>query len=278
MQPTTLRTMAPTDVEPIAIAFERQGWGDRRSMLNWVTRYRYARPLVAVADDTIVGTGIACINGPVGWIGTIWTHPDRRRRGIGMALTEAVVRAAEAAGCRTLVLTATEAGRPMYERIGFEVQSGYRILEAPGTGIGADDPRGRPFRAEDLGAMARLASQATGEDREHLLTSFASPETARCWDDRDGRLAGFAVAAPWGSVHAIAPILDDGLAILRDRRSRRPPDHRVRTGLLIENEAGLERLLSDGWTDAWQAPRLVRGDPLAWEPRSIWGQFSFAIG
>lgn len=278
MQPTTLRAMAPTDVEPIAVAFERQGWGDRRSMLGWVTRYRYARPFVAVADAAVVGTGIACINGPVGWIGTIWTHPDYRRRGIGMALTEAAVDAAEAARCRSLVLVATEAGRPMYERIGFEVRSGYRILEAAGTGTGPTDPRSRPYRAGDLGAMTALASQATGEDRRHLVAAFASPKTARCWDGPDDGLAGFAVAAPWGSVHAVAPMLEDGLAILRDRRARRQPDHRVRTGLLVENEVGLERLLSDGWTDAWQAPRLVRGDPIAWDPRSIWGQFSFAIG
>jgi hypothetical protein len=48
--------------------------------------------------------------------------------------------------------------------------------------------------------------------------------------------------------------------------------------LLQENVAGLERLLSVGWTESWSAPRLIRGEPLDWDPTAIWGQFNFAIG
>jgi hypothetical protein len=52
----------------------------------------------------------------------------------------------------------------------------------------------------------------------------------------------------------------------------------VRAGLLAQNEAGIEQLLSTGWTDAWRAPRLVRGDPMTWHPEAIWGQFNHAVG
>ena len=55
-------------------------------------------------------------------------------------------------------------------------------------------------------------------------------------------------------------------------------EHKVRAGLVAENEAGLERLLATGWTESWQAPRLVRGDPLRWQPEAIWGQFNHALG
>jgi hypothetical protein len=48
--------------------------------------------------------------------------------------------------------------------------------------------------------------------------------------------------------------------------------------LLAENEAGLERLAATGWTEAWRAPRLIRGDPLTWQPSAIWGQFNHALG
>ncbi len=278
MRGFTIRTMEPADAQPIAEAFARQGWGDRRNMLDWVIGHPLARPYVAVADGAIVGTGIACVNGSVGWIGTIWTEPGWRRRGIGLALTRMTIEAAEQAGCRSLVLVATEAGRPLYERLGFKVETSYRILEAPGSATWAIDPRIRPFRPTDLEGMRALAQTATGEDRLHLLAAFASPETGRCLERPDGSLAGFAVAAPWGSVHAIAPELEDGLAILRDRRARRLPEQSVRAGLVVENRAGLDRLLADGWTDAWQAPRMVRGEPIVWEPGAIWGQFSFAIG
>ena len=80
------------------------------------------------------------MNGPVGWIGTIWVAPAARRTGLGRALTEATIEAAESAGCRTLVLVATAEGRPLYERLGFRVATEYRILEA--SGLGGDAGRG----------------------------------------------------------------------------------------------------------------------------------------
>ena len=107
-------------------------------------------PFVAEADGEVVGTGVLSVNGSVGWIGTIWVEPAWRRRGVGMALTQATIDTAESAGCRTLLLVATEAGRPLYEKIGFEVQTWYRILEAPGLGDEPIDPRIRPFEAADL--------------------------------------------------------------------------------------------------------------------------------
>ena len=52
---------------------------------------------------------------------------------------------------------------------------------------------------------------------------------------------------------------DDALAILRARRLAAGPDRRVRAGILLENEAGAAALAADGWTEAWRAPRLIRG-------------------
>jgi predicted N-acetyltransferase YhbS len=273
-----IRPMTPADVEPVAIAFVRADWGDRRLNLDFVTRHAETQPFVAEADGEIVGTGVLSVNGSVGWIGTIFVEPAWRRRGVGMALTQATIDAAEEAGCRTLLLVATDAGRPLYEKIGFEVQTWYRILEAPGLGDAAIDPRIRPFAAGDLAPMARLSAAATGEDRTHLLKAFASPETASCLVRDDGTLGGFVVRAPWGGGSTIAPHLEDAEAILHARRVGRGPEQRIRAGLVAENAAGLERLLATGWTDSWGAPRLIRGEPLRWQPEAIWGQFNHALG
>src|SRR5580765_757154 len=175
-----IRQMTPADVEPVVAAFIRADWGDRRSYLDFATRHPETDPFVAEVDGEVVGTGVLSVNGSVGWIGTIWVEPTWRRRGIGMALTQVTIDTAESAGCRTLLLVATEAGRPLYEKIGFEVQTWYRILEAPGLGDEAVDPRIRRFEAANLADMARLSATATGEDRTHLLEAFASPDTASC--------------------------------------------------------------------------------------------------
>ena len=273
-----IRRMTPADVDPIVAAFIRENWGDRRLNLDFVTRHPETHPFVAEADGQIVGTGVVSVNGSVGWIGTIWVEPAWRRRGVGMALTNATIDAAESAGCRTLLLVATEAGRLLYEKIGFEVQTWYRMLEAPGLGDEPIDPRIRPFEAADLPAMAELSTVATGEDREHLLAAFGSPETGLCLIRDDGTLGGFVVRAPWGGGSTIAPRIEDAEAILHARRIGRGTADKVRAGLLAENEAGLQRLLATGWTESWSAPRLIRGDPLRWQPDAIWGQFNHALG
>lgn len=52
-------------------------------------------------------------------IDEIATVPDRRRRGIGTAVTHAALRDARSSGYRTAVLVASEAGAPVYRRLGF---------------------------------------------------------------------------------------------------------------------------------------------------------------
>jgi hypothetical protein len=195
-----------------------------------------------------------------------------------MALTEATIDAAETAGCRTLVLVATDAGLPMYQRIGFEIQTEYRILEAPGIGGGAPDPRIRAFRRDDMDTLAAMDRVATGEDRRHLLRAFARPDTARCVIRADGSIGGFVIRAPWGGGATIAPDPMDAATILRARRVAAGPEKRVRAGLLAENVEGIRMLLADGWTEAWEGPRLIRGEPLDWRPEAIWGQFNHAMG
>jgi predicted N-acetyltransferase YhbS len=278
MQLPVIRTMTPVDAGPAADAIERSGWGARHVKMAFVARHRQCRPFVAEADGAIVGSGVTTVNWPVGWIGTIWVDPAWRGRGLGKALTQVTIDAAEDAGCRTLVLVATDAGRPLYERFGFEVQTQYRILEALGLAENDDEPRVRPYRASDLAVMTELDAAATGEDRAHLLEAFAAPDTTRCLARGDGSLGGFVLRPPWGGGATIAPDPDDAMAILHARRVASGPAKRVRAGLLATNVAGIERLLAAGWVDVWRAPRMIRGEMPAWQPNAIWGQFDHAVG
>jgi predicted N-acetyltransferase YhbS len=274
--------MTAADIEPAAAAVLADDWGDRRAWFEFAVGHPQCLAFVAEDDDgAVVGTGIVTINGPVAWIGTIWVAPSARGRGLGRALTEAPIEAAEATGCRTLVLVATEAGRRLYERLGFTVQTWYRTMEAPGLAMAPadqDEAVVRAFRPDDLEAMAGLDREATGEDRRHLLAIFATPDTARVVTGGPDEARGFVIRAPWGGGATITPSVADALTLLRARRVAAGPERRVRAGLLVENEAGAAALVAEGWTEAWRAPRLVRGDPLEWHPEHIWGQFNHALG
>ncbi len=269
--------MLSRDVEPAAEVVLRGEWGDRRAFFGFAAAHAACRPIVAERDGEIVGTAIGTVNGRVGWIGSVFVAEVARGAGVGGSLTDRVIDDLEGAGCRTLVLVATDAGRPMYERRGFAVETRYRTVEA--EGIATAPPRTlRAFRPTDLESMARLDRLATGEDRAHLLRAFADPASARCLVGAAGDLRGFVVRAPWGGGATIAPHLDDAVDILAARRAATGPGRRVRAGVLEGNGAGLRRLLDDGWRDAWDAPRMQRGEPLDWQPEGIWGQFNHALG
>lgn len=126
--------------------------------------------------------------------------------------------------------------------------------------------------------MEALDAAATGDHRAHLLRAFAGPDTSRVLEHDDGSLGGFVVRASWGGGATIAPRLDDAAAILHARRLASDSGGRVRAGALADNEAGLEHLGATGWTEAWRAPRLIRGDGLRRQPEALWGQFTFALG
>jgi GNAT superfamily N-acetyltransferase len=285
-----IRAMTAADVAPATAMILAAGWGDRRLWFEFATGVPECHPVVAIADGEIVGTGVGAAHGAVGWIGAIVVTPARRGRGLGRALTAAVIDELERVGCRSLVLVASTEGRRLYERMGFAVQTHYRILEAPGienesgratvgdsarrrVGLGV-----RPFERADLTAMCTLDAEATGEDRAHVLRRFASPDSCRVLPDPNGGLQAFVVRAPWGGGATIARHRDAAMAILRARRLAAGSDWRVRVGLIEENAEGLAAVLDAGFSPIWSAPRLVRGAPFEWHPDWIWGQFNHAMG
>lgn len=77
------------------------------------------RYYLARADGAPVATALWYPDGDVAVIDEVATIPAMRRRGIGTAVTYAALHDARAAGQRTGVLVASDAGAPVYRRLGF---------------------------------------------------------------------------------------------------------------------------------------------------------------
>ena len=270
--------MTPADVAAATELILGNDWGVRREWLEFAATQPACTPIVAEADGQIVATGVGTANGPVGWIGTIFIAPDRRGRGLGRAITQAIIDRLESAGCRSLALVATTEGRQLYERMGFEVHSRYHILQAIGLSPGGGTDGVRAFDGNDLPAIERLDRAGTGEDRSHAIRRFASADTTRVATGDDGEVEGYVLRAPWGGGATIARTTEAALRILTARRRAAGPEGRVRLGLLDENADGLARLMDVGLRLTWSAPRMLRGEPLVWRPGWIWGQFNHAMG
>lgn len=294
MPAPVLRPLLPADVDRATEMVLGFGWGVRREWLAFAATHDRCVPLVAEADGDIVATGVGTASGPAGWVGSIFVTPDHRGGGLGRAITQAIIDRLESLGCRTLVLVATSEGRRLYERMGFEVQTQYRILQAvglpPTDAVEPDDAAVRAYEASDLDAIVALDRAGTGEDRAHAIARLADPEATRVAPrggdgthgggegGTRGGVDGFVIRAPWGGGATVARTPEAALHIVTARRRAAGPDGRVRVGLADENAEGLARLSEVGFRLMWSAPRMIRGEPLSWRPEWIWGQFNHAMG
>lgn len=274
-----IRAMTPADVEATNAMYLAGGWGERREMFHWVLANPATHVLVGIVDGAVVATGMATINGPVGWIGSIFVDREKRGRGYGRALTEAVCELIDQAGCRTQILIASEYGKPLYDHMGFRVEEQYQILEAATLSVAPNPPAGRtlrPMRPDDLERVYALDRRATAEDRSALIGSLLHAG----WVLESGdELRGFRVSIHADSGALIALDLADAACLLDQRRfEARGRAETVRAAVPFSHEAGrlgLERL---GWRPAFRTPRMLRGPAIDWDPTLIWGVLSFGFG
>ncbi|WP_250030183.1 GNAT family N-acetyltransferase [Paractinoplanes maris] len=102
----------------VSLATERErGFG--HSLLRLAARQ---------ADGRIVGTAEAWFSHGLVTLYFVGTHPDHRHRGIGAALTQAVLRHAAVRGIGTAALTSTAVAVPVYKRLGFHEVSSYQLF------------------------------------------------------------------------------------------------------------------------------------------------------
>jgi GNAT superfamily N-acetyltransferase len=76
--------------------------------------------VTARLDGRPVGSGTVFFDGTTGGLYNIATVPDARGQGVGRAITATLANVARERGCAQTVLHASEAGRPLYERLGYE--------------------------------------------------------------------------------------------------------------------------------------------------------------
>ena len=237
-----IRPMTAADPEPAADLLRRGDFGDRLGFFQWAIGRPTIRAFVAEEDGRIIGTGVASVHGPAGWVGVIYVDPAFRGGGLGRRITRTVIDHLEANGVRSIVLIASPMGRPVYEREGFRVLDTQVRFTVDGLSP-ADtppDPRLRPFAPRDLEAVLELDRLVTGEDRDAVLRELVEPVSTTVALGQDGDVRGYLVRAPWRGGAVIAPDPDDALRLLepaapldwrqRQGRGRRPRQQRGGAG------------------------------------------------
>jgi GNAT superfamily N-acetyltransferase len=272
----TIRTLGAADLDGALAANDAVGWWERRVLFDFYGARDDSALFVADAGGEIAGTAGATIfpgSPPTGWVHGIIVRPEHQRAGLGARLTEASVGWLRARSAGAVMLLATDAGRPVYERLGFTAGERYGSFAWPPA---APDPAAthEPMRPSHLRGVLALDREATGEDRSGFIMSLAPSG----WVAARGReIAGFHLACPWGGGPTIARDVAGGLTLLRLAASvtRRPSRG---SGLPVANAAAVRYLAGLGITAEHYVTRMWLGTPPKWRAEMIFGVFNFGVG
>jgi GNAT superfamily N-acetyltransferase len=117
----------------------------------------------------VATTTLFCYGRRLAWVGMVLTNPAYRRRGLARKLLTCCLEQADRMGIETTKLDATDQGRPLYEKFGFQTEQEVQRWSRPGEGT-------MPHATGD-GAIAdawRAADAlAFGADRSMLLSRLA---------------------------------------------------------------------------------------------------------
>jgi GNAT superfamily N-acetyltransferase len=124
-------------------------------------------------DGTLTATTTAvCFGRELAWIGMVLTHPDHRGRGLARALMEHALQYLSGRAA-WIKLDATDMGRPLYQKLGFEDECAIERWFRPGDAPAVSKP-GSPAKLPGL--LEELDRKAFGADRSELLAVLSRIE------------------------------------------------------------------------------------------------------
>jgi GNAT superfamily N-acetyltransferase len=275
-----VRSIAHTDAELRRVDELLMLAYDAPSRRRELELYLSAQPdgwFVIEEDSEIVAAAGAIDYDGFCWIGLVATHPAVQGRGLATRLSKHMLEWATSHGCGTVALDASDAGRPVYERLGFQALGPtVELVRDPGrrphARTGAD-----PLGPGDLDEILELDRASFGGDRSTLLRALAHDyrDSTFVTRDRRGRLTGYLVARE----HLIGPgCARDMASAKRLVHSTRDDDHEQR--LLVPLESGfLDALLELGLVERRRLTHMRLGDlEIPGARRQLIAQLSFAAG
>lgn len=98
-----------------------EGWPDIVPEFEFYIRKGFCHPLKAIDKGSIVGAGASILFSRTAWLAHIIVRKEHRKRGIGYKITQKLLNDQRVRSTGTVLLIATEPGRPVYEKAGFQL-------------------------------------------------------------------------------------------------------------------------------------------------------------
>lgn len=209
--PEPIAPLREADISDAMRLSAQAGWNQieadwRRLLVLWPEN------CLAIRDaGHVIATGsLATFDSTLGWIGMILVDESHRKRGLGGAMMDFLLRQADRIGLARVGLDATELGRLVYSRRGFAEHS--LINRWSGSTKGAKSRSTRRVRSEDWSPIVEMDRSAFGHDRTALLRHLACETGAFVRVIETGNnIIGFGMSRRGRTAGHIGPIVADHL-------------------------------------------------------------------
>lgn len=186
------------------------GWPHRRE--DWQFIEALGPGFVAEDSAGLIGTAMYWKHDPrFASLGMVIVAPTHQGRGIGKQLMTMVLEQLQG---MSVMLHATDVGKPMYERFGFravgEIHQHQGVVRQRPSAALVGRGRLRPIGASDDKRLSELASRVAGFSRQILIPELLKVAEGIVLDEQ-GKPVGFALMRRFGRGVAIGPVIAPNL-------------------------------------------------------------------
>jgi GNAT superfamily N-acetyltransferase len=249
---TDVRLLTASDIPGAMRLKDAAGWNQTEA--DWL-RLLDLEPEGCFAIDVqgvLASTAVALRYGrELAWIGMVLTVPEFRGRGFATRLMQRCLDYVDLNGVRWTKLDATEMGRPVYRKLGFEDECAVERWLRPAGAPATSDLYG------PAGWDADLDRRAFGVDRSALLARLAEFDSVTVAD-------GFAMGRPGSNAAYFGPCVSrspEAVGRMVDWFLARSGGGPVFWDLLPDNRDAVEAASARGFTRVRRLMRMARRGP-----------------
>jgi GNAT superfamily N-acetyltransferase len=265
MERIQIRLLTESDIPSAMELKQSAGWNQTEADWRRLLKLEPQGCFGAVRGNRLVGTTTTTTYGDeLAWIGMVLVHPESRRMGIASQLmTTALDYLKEKVA--TVKLDATALGKPVYEKLGFRVES----LVERWSGIGISTSFGSANETIDectSRELFELDRRAFNSDRSELIAALiddaaALPALVR---SQEGSLTGYALARNGTSADYVGPVVANApeqIDPLLDRMLNELKGRRVYIDFNAASMADSRLLVERGFVKERDLIRMCSGMP-----------------
>ncbi len=159
-----------TDLDQLKV-FEPPNWGDLVPRFRYHIDSRFCNPVKLTNAGKMVAIGTVIFHKDSAWLASIIVHPDERNQGLGNKITTYLINSIDREKYTTIYLDATDMGFPVYQKIGFELETSYAHLKSEEniSGLRLSD-RIIPYHEKYLAEILQLDMNISCENRKESIT------------------------------------------------------------------------------------------------------------